>query len=187
LPTIRSRCQVIRFRPLDPELVADILTANRLIDNDEEARRLARCSQGSVQRALDLADPELWSFRGQFLRALAGSRLDNVALARPLAALVDAAGKEASSRRQRLRQIISFATDFYRQLPRAAGMEMEADPALRGAVDLAQPHWGQRMEAAARAAEVCVTAIEDVERNANQAALLECWLDDLAAVVAQGR
>ena len=84
-----------------------------------EAARLARYSDGSLQRALELADPELWSFRNTLLDAIAEPPLRSVALAQTVAAFVDGAGKEASARRGRLRQVVAFAVEFYRQLLQA--------------------------------------------------------------------
>ncbi|HKS26197.1 MAG TPA: DNA polymerase III subunit delta' [Pyrinomonadaceae bacterium] len=56
LPTIRSRCQVIRFAPLQAEEVEKHLTAERRIPK-REASLLAHVARGSIGRALstDLA------------------------------------------------------------------------------------------------------------------------------------
>jgi len=42
LPTIRSRCQLIRFRPLPADVVAELLIARELVADAADARRLAR-------------------------------------------------------------------------------------------------------------------------------------------------
>ena len=81
LPTIRSRCQLIRFRPLATDVVAELLTSTGLVRDPAEARRLARYSEGSVQRAMELADPELWSFRGTLLERLSAPILSGAATA----------------------------------------------------------------------------------------------------------
>jgi DNA polymerase-3 subunit delta' len=51
LPTIRSRCQVIRFSPLSPEEIEQYLTKNRLAEKGT-ARLRARAASGSIARAL---------------------------------------------------------------------------------------------------------------------------------------
>jgi len=57
LPTIRSRCQQVRFGALRPETVAELLLRDR--DLPEEAvRSLARLSQGQMNRAVDLIESE---------------------------------------------------------------------------------------------------------------------------------
>ena len=116
LPTIRSRCQLIRFQPLPIEAVAALLVSKGFVGDAAEARRLARYSEGSIQRALELADPDLWSFRNAFYQKLSEAILDSSGLARTVAAFVDEAGKEPSARRARFRQIVAFAAEFYRQL-----------------------------------------------------------------------
>jgi DNA polymerase-3 subunit delta' len=57
LPTIRSRCQQMRFGALRPETVAALLQAHRDVDA-EAAAALAAVSQGQVSRALDLVDTD---------------------------------------------------------------------------------------------------------------------------------
>lgn len=51
LPTIRSRCQMIRFSPLAAEEIENYLTQNKIAAG-KEARMLARVSRGSIGRAL---------------------------------------------------------------------------------------------------------------------------------------
>ena len=51
LPTILSRCQMIRFSPLTPAEIETHLTKNKLVDN-KTARLRARASGGSIGRAL---------------------------------------------------------------------------------------------------------------------------------------
>ena len=116
LPTIRSRCQLVRFRPLAADIVAKLLVEKGLVADTIEARRLAEHSEGSVQRAMDLSDPELWAFRGKLLEALAAATLPSVQLAATVSAFVDEAGKEASARRGRLRLVVGFAAEYFEQL-----------------------------------------------------------------------
>jgi DNA polymerase-3 subunit delta' len=57
LPTIRSRCQRVRFGALRRETVAEILMRDREI-TEETALSIAGVSQGQMTRAFDLADSE---------------------------------------------------------------------------------------------------------------------------------
>ncbi len=57
LPTIRSRCQQIRFGTLQPKTVAEILVRDRDLPPDV-AESIAGLSQGQMSRALDLVDSE---------------------------------------------------------------------------------------------------------------------------------
>ncbi len=190
LPTIRSRCQLIRFRPLEDEVVARILVAKELVKDPEEAARLARYSEGSVARAVELADADLWNCRRELLEHLSAESLDSVALAPRIAAFVDAAGKEAPARRSRFRQIVGFAADFYRRmLYERSDAPSLSDPELRGPLQSSalrpsrgagrKDSAGDAMSAAA-CLQRCLEALEQIDRNANQATLIEAWLDDLA-------
>jgi DNA polymerase-3 subunit delta' len=182
LPTIRSRCQLIRFRPLEVETVAKLLVSKGFLADPSEAQRLARYSEGSLQRALDLTDPELWSFRNTLLERLAMPQLPSVQLAQTVAAFVDEAGKEASARRARLRQVIGFAGEFYRQLLHAqCGVSVSDDRELQQHVGRAVEGGLDDSELAASRLDRCLDAAAQIDRNANQATLIECWLDDLAA------
>jgi len=89
LPTIRSRCQVLRFRPLD--------------------------ASEQVPRTVDPAEEE---FRAAVLRRLSSRPLHGVELARDVTAWVEAAGKEAPARRARLRSVMEAAIAAYRDTMR---------------------------------------------------------------------
>ncbi len=91
LPTIRSRSQIIRFEALSTEHVATVLRDQELLEDPQQADRLARISDGSVTRALELADPELWVYRDQLLNTLTKLPVNNVALSKELAEFIDSA------------------------------------------------------------------------------------------------
>lgn len=57
LPTIRSRCQRIRFGRLHPKTVASILRRDREI-NDAEAEAIASVAEGQISRAFELVDTD---------------------------------------------------------------------------------------------------------------------------------
>lgn len=181
LPTIRSRCQLIRFRPLSIDVVAELLVLKGFVPDAAEARRLAQYSEGSLQRALELADPELWSFRNTLLERLSEPTLASVELAKTVASFVDEAGKEAAARRTRLRQVVAFAAEFYRQLMHAqCGTSLSEDKELRNHVSRAVERGLVDSELSAVRLDRCLDAAAQIDRNANQSTLIECWLDDLA-------
>ncbi|MGH7193695.1 MAG: ATP-binding protein [Candidatus Saccharimonadales bacterium] len=186
LPTIRSRSQVIRFRPLPVEVVARLLLQEQATADPAEARRLAAYSEGSLAKARELADADLWRFRGDLLSRLAEPRLDSVRLAKAVAAFVDEAGKEAPPRRARARQLVVFAAEFYRQLARVvSGAATTDDGDLKPILDTAAAHWPADEETAAACAERSLEALSHIDRNANQSAWIEAWLDDLARITSR--
>jgi DNA polymerase-3 subunit delta' len=187
LHTIRSRSQIVRFRALATEDVARLLVEQGHVADGAEAARLAAQSGGSLEQALLLADPELWTFRRRLFDELAGGRFDSVALARETGAFIDAAGKEAPPRRARFRQVVGFAAGLYRQaLRRLAGCPAGDDAELEQAAGrLADgPHFDADRGLAA--VERCLEALAQIDRNANQSILVDAWLDDLAQA-AMGR
>ncbi len=170
LPTIRSRAQLVRFQPLDTETVERILLDEQLVTDRQAARRAAELSEGSVERAVALADPELWTFREQLLRQLASPSA--VQFARSVQAFVDEAGKEAAQKRERLRTILGFAISYYRQrLAEATDTETKESSGA-----------GQNsaIEAIIGALDACLAALEQLDRNANIGILIQHWSESLA-------
>jgi DNA polymerase-3 subunit delta' len=185
LPTIRSRSQIVRFQPLSAEIIARLLEQQGLAANPQEAARVATFADGSLQRAVELLDPELWAFRGQLLNQLAKPRLPSLELGRTATAFIDEAGKEAPRRRIRARQLIGFAAEFYRQIARSqSGLPAVGDEAMCSSVQRAETHWTGREDAAVDCAERCLEALGQVDRNANQATLVEAWANDLGRIAA---
>jgi DNA polymerase III subunit delta' len=183
LPTIRSRSQIIRFRPLDESTVAELLISRGLVSERRDALRLAALSGGSLQRALELDQADLDEFRQMLLNELCQADWDAVALSKNVSVFVDAAGKDAPAKRERMIQLMGFAGEFYRQLMRCfSGMPIEGDPVIVRAVTVAHGAWPGGAETAAACLERCLDAHTQVQANANQATLLECWLDELAAI-----
>jgi DNA polymerase III subunit delta' len=182
LPTIRSRAQILRFRPLTNDVIAKLLVERQIVADASEAKRLATYSGGSLTRASELADPALWEFRRDVLKQLGQLALSSVGLAQGVIKYVDEAGKDAPPRRARLRLAIGFSTDFFRQLVRRlSGLEPEGDADLITAVESAAGHGAWDLETASDAVERCLEAAAEVDRNANQHTLIEAWLDDLAS------
>jgi DNA polymerase-3 subunit delta' len=80
LPTIRSRCQIVRFCPLPTATVERILAAEARLaggqDDPAALRRRAIAAAGSLARGRSLADAEVGEFRGRLL-SLLGRRASN--------------------------------------------------------------------------------------------------------------
>jgi DNA polymerase-3 subunit delta' len=180
LPTIRSRAQVIRFAPLTADSVAELLLRQGVVSDRAEALRLAQHAEGSLAQARELADPELWQFREELLRFLSKAPLESVAAARRVAAFVDKGGSEAAARRDRLRQIIGFAIDFHRALLRSiCGAPLGDDQQLAAAVERFGSSAEVDSDQVCTAIDACLAALGYVDRNVNQATVLEWWLDEL--------
>ncbi len=144
LPTIRSRCQIVRFGRLPEEAIGRLLVEQGIVPDAETVRRVANFADGSLERARELADADLWTFRGELLRGLARKSLDSVSLAASVEAFVNEAGKDAGPRRARLRQVIAMAHDFFRAVLRAtAGLATSGDQEMQQTVATAPAHLGR--------------------------------------------
>ncbi|MFM7205993.1 MAG: ATP-binding protein [Planctomycetaceae bacterium] len=175
LPTIRSRCQVIRFAPLADDVVRRILDrearAAGAAPDDASLDRAARAAGGSLARARLLLDPEVAAFRVRLLDLLASRPLRGVDLARETTAFVEAAGKEAPPRRARLRLVLDAALDVLRQAARRAAGVQGDDPAI----DTATAAWATDPDAAAAAIDRTLDAAEAVDLYANLGVLIDAW------------
>lgn len=127
LPTIVSRCQVIRFGSLPIAEVVEILRGQGC--EEMRARRAAQISGGSPGQALALLDEGLWEFRQQLASQLAQRPCDPIALAESWRAFIESAGKDAAAQRHRAALSIRLLTDLLSQGLRAAfgALSVDAD------------------------------------------------------------
>ena len=116
LPTIRSRCQTIRFNPLSNDEVRELLESQSLLEDDMDANEIASLSGGSLVTALHMTDGGVREFRESWLMQLATFDPARENFGKEFGSFVDSAGKEASLRRERTRMVADWAIMFYREL-----------------------------------------------------------------------
>ncbi len=117
LDTIVSRCRVVRFNPLEPKELAAVLLEQNVTHDPAEADRLGRLGEGSVSRALGLADPTLEHFRRSLIDEITDPRgFDPPALAGRLQTFIKEAGKENVEQRGRARLLLGELARFFRGL-----------------------------------------------------------------------
>ncbi|WP_442506492.1 ATP-binding protein [Novipirellula sp. SH528] len=170
LPTIRSRCRVIRFQSPSGEDALRLMRDVHAIEaSDEQIADAVEVAGGDMHVATRLLSGEADKLRDA-LRSQFGSKTpDPVALCRIINAHVEQSGKEASKRRAAMRDVFSFAVQHYRQQ-------------LRQAFDsrLATLHSLNRLDRSIR-------ALREVDRSANQSTLIECYSADIAAATTGDR
>jgi len=154
LPTIRSRCQIVRFSPLPPEVLSAILVEKGIASSAAQGEKWAIQAEGSLDQAKELADGNIDLLRTELSKYLTAPHWDAVAIAAKLNGLVESLGKEgpAARRRQRLRLLFGLAVDHFR-------IEMQSDT----------PRF------AARRLERTLDALEHVDRNVNLPYIVEAW------------
>ncbi|MCI0680708.1 MAG: DNA polymerase III subunit delta' [Gemmataceae bacterium] len=182
LPTIRSRCQVIRFAPLREDKLGAILSQHELAD-PSLAARLVKLAAGSPGQALDLADPQLWEFRNRLLQGFGQPKIDTVGLAKSFIEFVEDAGKEAVAQRRRaalvLKLLIQGWSDaLYVQLAGPAASAPAAETAL--VQPLAQR---TRPDQILRVLQRCVETEAHLDRYVQVGLVVEALVDALGQIV----
>lgn len=115
LPTIRSRCQLIRFAALPTSDVVELLVEHEIAATTEEAQIAAAMSEGSLETASQLLNPGLRSLREQLYQFLGSADMNSVSAAKAMTEGVDALGSESAVQRLNMSWLIRFAQEFYRQ------------------------------------------------------------------------
>lgn len=178
LQTIVSRCQVIRFAPLPPERVDELLQAQGVEDSALRAR-LVRLSGGSPGMAKELADPALWDFRRDLLAGLTKTPIASVDLSSKLMDFVEEAGKESAALRRRaqlvLRLLIDFLDDALTVAMNSTPRRTESDES-DGLETLARRAGPDRL---LEALERCLEADRQVDRRVQLVLTLEGLMDAL--------
>ncbi len=181
LETIVSRCQVVRFDPLADSEIADLLIEKGIAQDADDAARLAALGEGSVSRAIGLADAELERFRRSLIDEVAGEHgFDPPALAHRVHANIKQAGKESVDQRRRASLLIGELARFFRGvLWQTAGL---APPCPDAADRSAAIALAQRLEPedVFVLADRCVLADYHVQRRLYMPLILESLMHDLA-------
>jgi len=187
LPTIRSRCQTVLFRSLHHTELTKIILKQQLVSTPEDAALLAAASEGSVLEARQLSDPQLMEFKELLLDELTKRPIDFLELSKACSNQADSAGKEARLKRERLKWIFRFSGNFYRNMvfmqidePVYRLQCSQLDSQLISAASRALRQWSSGPNGAMACWRVCLQAIDQVDRNANQATLLQAWSAKLA-------
>ena len=176
LPTILSRCQVVRFSPLKPDDLRAILTANDITDN-VQLDRLVRLAGGSASQALALADDEFWKVRQRLVEGLTSPRPSFGGLAETWQKFVEEAGKETSAQRLRASVVIRFLVEA---VSHALRLSQGADvPGLDAAEEERLRAFAERLgpERLLELADKCVEADFHVERRVQLVLVIESVLE----------
>ena len=184
LPTILSRTQIVRFAGLPTAAIQQVLLQKGIAPDEPEAERLASLCNGSLQRARELAEADHWEIRNWLLPQLRPSAFDSQIIARQLHDYVSGAGKEAHAKRQRQRLLFQMVAEYFREVLRGSAIGSAGETASSEHIGPAVSEFGPTgADAALAVLDRCLKAEDELDRNANQATLLECWLDDLARIL----
>ncbi len=175
LPTIRSRCQVVRFFPLPEADVRDILLEEELVESPEEAKTIAAMSEGSITLAQQLLNPDL-----RHLRELISEQLEQldhmkpVEISKQVTDELDRISSGAEEQRRNAHWLLRFIAEAVNARVRRLTSGDFSDPLLqrfgvRSGIDLLAPLLDR-----------VISASHQIEGNSPVRLVLEALFDDLA-------
>lgn len=185
LPTIRSRCQIIRFRPLPAGVVAHKLVELGFAESVDQAEELAAASGGSIGRAIELAQMDGIHFQHELIEGL--KRLPN-----SLADLVEKTtnfsekGQSSAEAKSRLRLMFEWSAGFFADQLRQESPLGDSGSGGKARVTTRTASWLLAPEKLLQALDLTLSLEEYVERNVNRACLLQTWLQRLAELAGSG-
>ena len=175
LPTIRSRCQVIRFFPLTEADVSDILLKEEMVESPEEAVQIAAMSEGSITLAQQLINPDL-----RALREMVSGQLEQLEQMHPLEVSkhvceqLEKISTGTEEQRRNAKWLLRFIAGFLNERLKRLTSGDFSDPLLkrfgvRSGVDLLAPLLDR-----------IIVAAHQIEGNSPVRLVMEAMFDDIA-------
>ena len=166
LPTIRSRCRVIRFGPMPIDAAVRLIKQRVAPEVAEDAARVAiDTAGGDLDAAMAMLSGDGHAFVAAMTSVLGEvdnpmANIDPTKLARLINKHVDAAGKDSPKKRAAMREAFAVAIAHFRRSMRMSGPNVP-DKTLR------------RLDRSVR-------AVREVDRMANPSTLVECYAADIS-------
>jgi DNA polymerase-3 subunit delta' len=174
----------VRFEPLAETDVAAILLEHGIARDGDDAARLAALSEGSVERAAGLGDPELERFRRELIDEMAADHgFEPPALAHRMHAHIKNAAKESVEQRRRASLLVGELTRVFRGvLWQTSGL---APPCPDSADRQAAHALANRLEPedVLVLADRCLQAEYHIQRRLYMPLVLESLMHDLGKVI----
>jgi DNA polymerase-3 subunit delta' len=164
--TIISRCRVVRFRNVEPQILADRLVEQGL--DRQDAAWLARRCWGSPGLAERLADMDLPAVNRRLLTRLA--RLtpgDNFELSDGLESLARDHGEGATDVRNLIQEILECIVVYYRDMALAAACDQPDLFNQRAAEQVTQQAEGRHPDEFAERAEIVLDTMDAIDHYGN--------------------
>ncbi len=172
LPTIRSRCQIVRLGPPRGADAVELLRLRGIECDAETADRAIGLCGGDCHAAAALLTESGQGIRRRLTQLLDQPSISGMALTTLVTKEIDSVGKGENeeiakaavpaAKRDRLRHILTIAIHRFRErLIESADAPDRLPPII------------YRLDRS-------IVAMSQIQRNANQAALIECWSTDIA-------
>lgn len=212
LATIRSRCSIVYFSPLNQKHIATLLRQHHGVDDSDQAALFAALGEGSVEQAIAFTDENIRSFRKTLLETLplitnvgknpeqglqTGNKRNHettlaaLTFARKTLAFVESAGSESVKQHQHARILIRFCIQFYRNTLwniSAGSSQPIMDSLQQNAVSVLSDHMTRAQDilgATDRLIELierCLEAETHLNRRVHIALTIESLIDDLSTM-----
>ena len=191
LATIRSRCQIIRFRPLTESNLQELIAKSDAVENPDRAEMLVGLEHAGLAESILWSEEPFWNFRQELLNLLAHVPPPVEQLSQVVQSFIEQE-KAPAERRKRMQLTFRLTAFFYRTLLRMAvgtAVEMETtdtphlDETLALAVSKArkflESDQNSAIESLTRMIDRSLAAEQHTNQNANPATVVGCWADDL--------
>ncbi len=114
LPTIRSRCQLVRFSSLETSDIEKLLLEQNLVESEADAKFASALSEGSLSTARQLLEPELRELRKLLYAQLAQPAFSGLSLSKLLLEGLAKISTETPVQRINGQWLIRFTVEFFR-------------------------------------------------------------------------
>jgi len=172
LPTIRSRCQHVRFFPLSDDDVKGILMRDELVESESAADAVAGLCEGSLETAGQLLDSNLRLLRDTVSRELQQlDGMNSLATSKTVMETIEQISANAGEQRQNAQWLLKFVCDALRLRLKALvsgdlGDRLTQRLGARGGVDLLTPMLERTVQASGQVdgmvpVNLAVTALFD--------------------------
>lgn len=153
LPTIRSRCQAVRFFPLPEADIKDILMKEEFVENEADGAAVATLCEGSLQTAMQLLNPELRKLKNAVSRGIVQlEQMQPLQLSSMIVSSLEEISGSTAEQRQNAQWLLRFVADAIRSRLKGLASGDLSDPlsqrmGAKDGVDLLAPMLNRTIEA----------------------------------------
>jgi len=186
LPTIKSRCQLVRFSPLSIDDVRELLIEQDLVQSTEEAQFAASLSEGSLTVARQLLEPELKLLKSTLYTQLSQPNFSGLSLSKQLCDGLAKMSGDTPEQRRNGQWLIRFAIEFFRSaLWTVSGQALPQSLTIREAESFSarlRTH-ADGMELLGSLIDRAVDASSHIDQNVAVPLCLDAMFDDVARLL----
>lgn len=184
LPTIRSRCQLVRFAPLATADTTDLLLETGMADDPATAAEVAAMSEGSLDIAAQLLNPGLRDLRKTLFQHLGRRPLNRIESASQLIEALNELGGDSAATRANAVWLVRFVVEYYRAALRWLSLGETADtpPEVLRFCDALDPAIAESHEKVMALIERATDAEGQLNRTVPVPLCLETLFDDLGRI-----